>query len=432
MSEQMNVIAKLNIEQVGYGVDPALTCSSESLTFTSTSPLLAQAESVFPGSFKDLMSVKHTPVKLKKGGRKNTLGKKRDLSDIPVDSSMSVDERQDTVVADIKKRLRRYRFTLNNYTQEEEELLCQFAKLPKVRYLCYGYEIAPTTGTPHLQGFIQFNEGVTIKWIKEKSAVSRACFLSADCSVEANVAYCKKDGRGFIEYGQKTQQGCRTDLSSIRDEIISGKISSIEVVKKDKGVKYYSKYKASWDACDQLALRNQTIFREKPVSKWIWGPTGSGKSESVFSFCEKNGYLTASDVHIWAPEEFQDRYIGQPVVIIDEFRGGIKYELLLRMTDRYICTLKRKGKTDIYFAPKYIFITSSMHPEDVYDSQKEMDSLDQLYRRFEIIFMGKPGDKEEDFRHKKDRYHEYQEKKQVDAFIRASNLANCSQLSTHN
>lgn len=43
-------------------------------------------------------------------------------------------------------------FTVPNYTQKEVDVLQRMGKDECV-YMCFGKEIAPTTGTPHLQGF---------------------------------------------------------------------------------------------------------------------------------------------------------------------------------------------------------------------------------------------------------------------------------------
>jgi len=59
---------------------------------------------------------------------------------------------------------RHYCFTLNNPTPEERNAL---ASLECV-YIVYGNEIAPTTGTPHLQGFVIFEHGHRITALKHE------------------------------------------------------------------------------------------------------------------------------------------------------------------------------------------------------------------------------------------------------------------------
>ena len=52
------------------------------------------------------------------------------------------------------ERSRAYVFTLNNYTEEDEKYL---QEVLQCRYIIYGRETAPETGTPHLQGYVYFN-----------------------------------------------------------------------------------------------------------------------------------------------------------------------------------------------------------------------------------------------------------------------------------
>lgn len=60
-------------------------------------------------------------------------------------------------------------------------------------FLIYGNEVAPTTGTPHLQGFVEFD------YRRRGSAVLK--FLCAShveatrSSVQSNVLYCAKEGK---------------------------------------------------------------------------------------------------------------------------------------------------------------------------------------------------------------------------------------------
>lgn len=49
-----------------------------------------------------------------------------------------------------RNRLKRVCFTLNNYTEEDEQRIQ--AGVEFYRYAVYGRELAPTTGTRHLQG----------------------------------------------------------------------------------------------------------------------------------------------------------------------------------------------------------------------------------------------------------------------------------------
>lgn len=79
-------------------------------------------------------------------------------------------------------------FTFNNYTDEDIKILS--SSNSSISSYIFGEEVAPTTGTKHLQGYIQFKTKVRpmgmfndkIHW--EKARGSR----------EANINYCGKDG----------------------------------------------------------------------------------------------------------------------------------------------------------------------------------------------------------------------------------------------
>ena len=47
-------------------------------------------------------------------------------------------------------------WTLNNYSEEEVQNIQDSVKNEKlgIKFLIFGKEVAPTTGTPHLQGYL--------------------------------------------------------------------------------------------------------------------------------------------------------------------------------------------------------------------------------------------------------------------------------------
>lgn len=110
-------------------------------------------------------------------------------------------------------RSRNWAFTLNNYTPAD---LARLADIPDwVSYVIFGKEVSPTTGTPHLQGFVQFagRERLT----KVKSFVGEAhCTVAR--RVVAAIAYCRKDG-DVTEHGEfdgRSGQGNRADLEDFK------------------------------------------------------------------------------------------------------------------------------------------------------------------------------------------------------------------------
>lgn len=107
---------------------------------------------------------------------------------------------------------RAYCFTWNNYTAQVEDRLRDIGGSPVCSYLLYGRELAPTTGTAHLQGYIVFSS-------RRRFAVVAAQLAGAHVqvargSVLQNQDYCKKD-EDYVEYGAVPDdlgQGKRTDI----------------------------------------------------------------------------------------------------------------------------------------------------------------------------------------------------------------------------
>lgn len=112
---------------------------------------------------------------------------------------------------------RAFCFTWNNPPEEPV--------FPESRYLVYGKEIAPTTGTPHLQGLILFPSA------RRLSTVIKAlpgCHVEIAHDLKASIVYCKK-GNDFVEVGTPPSQGARNDFSDAR-EILAGKRSYAQAI----------------------------------------------------------------------------------------------------------------------------------------------------------------------------------------------------------
>lgn len=128
-------------------------------------------------------------------------------------------------------------FTLNNYNQEMEDKLKSLYDKKVVKYLVYGREVAPTTNTPHLQGFIQFISKIRLNSIKKQVDI-KEIYLDKCKNVKASISYCKKDGQ-VVEYGTMTIQGQRFDIENVYLMIKEGK-TDLEI--QEQYPKEYAKY----------------------------------------------------------------------------------------------------------------------------------------------------------------------------------------------
>jgi len=73
----------------------------------------------------------------------------------------------------VTNKVRRWCFTLNNYNDDDiTKLRSAFSDAEQTRYAVFGYEIAPHTNTPHLQGFVYFKkEQVFTTWLKYRAGL---------------------------------------------------------------------------------------------------------------------------------------------------------------------------------------------------------------------------------------------------------------------
>lgn len=277
-------------------------------------------------------------------------------------------------------RARNFVFTVNNYEQPDIHFYREiFFQERQLQFLCFGREIAPTTGTRHMQGYFQCRSPVSssalLHWIRSRDG--RVDFLAiAKGSGKQNVDYCSKesdDDRPFFSIGtmRGDGQGRRTDLDLVVDCVNEGKsfteiaeLHGTAVIKYGGGIQRLQ------------ALR--TPKRCEPTEiYWYWGPTGSGKSRAAW---EEFPEAYSKD----PSNKWWDGYTGQDCVILDDYRPSkeIPFNQLLRLGDRYPLTVECKGAF-INFAPKVLIITTPKDPRATFESLEWIgpEQLDQLERR---------------------------------------------------
>jgi hypothetical protein len=112
---------------------------------------------------------------------------------------------------------KRWVFTLNNYSGADEQLLEQLSNSNDVVTLIYGREVAPGTGTNHLQGMIIFATRKRLRQIRNYPPFQRAHLEVMRSTPQRAREYCIKDG-DYVEFGEpvrENQQGRRNDIHQI-------------------------------------------------------------------------------------------------------------------------------------------------------------------------------------------------------------------------
>jgi [ribosomal protein S5]-alanine N-acetyltransferase len=103
-------------------------------------------------------------------------------------------------------------FTLNNYTEDELNGLKRLENEERICYLVCGYE-SGESGTPHLQGFVQFERKISLAGIIKLFGSNRLHLEIRRGTPEQAAEYCKKEN-DYFEFGSiRTHgQGHRSDL----------------------------------------------------------------------------------------------------------------------------------------------------------------------------------------------------------------------------
>lgn len=244
-----------------------------------------------------------------------------------------------------------------------------------IRYVCWGEEVCPTTGKKHLQGYVEFHEGVSRKRAQTLLALPGCWFGARRGTQQQAVEYSKKEGV-VTEHGSPGAQGKRTDLDSVRDHLALG--GGLRDVLLDGASYQGARYAQLWLS----ALEAKRPVDTRPEVWWYWGPTGSGKSRAAATAAaERDG--GPDDVYWHAGGKWWDGYDGHGVAILDDFRQeDMKFNKLLKLLDYNPLRLEVKGGYR-QFRATLVIITMPCHPDGCYAETGE--DVGQLIRRIDVI-----------------------------------------------
>lgn len=266
------------------------------------------------------------------------------------------------------QRYRLWCFTLNNYRDTDINLLLENKSFD---YIGFGKEIAPLTGTPHLQGFIYVKNKISLSALKK--IIARAHFINCKGNAGENITYTSKDGE-FFERGERPAQGTRNDIADVRLELNNNSCMRNIVNNCDNNLQNIRIAEKWLSYCEPS--RNF-----KPTVEWYWGPTGTGKSHKAFME-NPDAWVSNETLQWW------DGYDNHETIILDDFRSHhCTFSYLLRILDKYSLRVAVKGGFRQLRAKK-IIITSCLAPETIYQGRTNED-VTQLLRRIDtIIFFG--------------------------------------------
>lgn len=279
-------------------------------------------------------------------------------------------------------------FTYNNYTAQGEEELKGWLAL-HAKYAVYGHEIAPSTGTPHLQGYISLRKKMRMTTLQGKMREINVnlSLQVAKASANENRVYCTKaDKDNFFECGDINHcSSVRSDLREVTEQIAAGKrLYEIYESNRTCFIQYHSGIKSA------VALEEKILcpkVRNDLTVSVFYGEAGTGKSHRAVEICNagKLDYFFCNSPQggvVW-----WDGYDREPAVIIDDFKGWIKPHDLWRILDKWELRLPTKGSIRYAFYT-HVFITSNYPPLSWYSDEVVFDRQALLRRLHNIHLYG--------------------------------------------
>lgn len=296
----------------------------------------------------------------------------------------------DTKMDIVKKnpKVKTWTFTLNNYTNNDIQLIKDWEK----NYLIFGKEVGES-GTPHLQGVITFKKANRLSALKK---LHNRIHWEPCKERNAAINYCMKEMDYEIQ--DNNNQGERTDLAHCKQMIDNGK-DMYDIAQEHFGdfVRYYK----SFDRYRILKRKREMMdapHQEKEVI-WMYGPSGVGKSYKWHNELKGTSFYKCA-VNNSGKLSFED-YDSEETLLIDEYRGQFPLWQLLEITGPYVIKLPGRNVSPVSSFNKVI-ILSCKNPLEVYENVKD-ENLFQLIRRCtRIILKDENGefDKKDEMVHK--------------------------------
>jgi len=256
-------------------------------------------------------------------------------------------------------------------------------------YAGWRHHMAPTTGQLHTHVLVHFkspmrfatlaNRGyANLKYVANNDRRENCHnYMQTDLHSDGTPKGVMSPEMEEIGTWSPTGQGKRTDLTKAVETLKQHGVMRVAVEHPEAYVRYNRGLNALVRATEELEMR-ETMY-----VTWMFGTPGGGKTWSVFELegMDRVFRLPDPDPKVWFGS-----YTGQPVLLIDDCIGQIRYKALLKYLDIYPLEVEVKGDFQRAKWTK-VYICDTNEPKIMYPN----DYDDQLERRIHcmIEFVGK-------------------------------------------
>lgn len=287
------------------------------------------------------------------------------------------------------KQGKRFCFTFNNYTEEEEKKLIE--ELEKnAKYAVFGHEEGEQ-GTKHLQGFVvweKMRRPAALKKINEKIHWENTHGTSKQAS-----DYCKKDGKDIYEKGEvpldvnernkKNGEANKVKWDNIYKLAQEGKFDEIPR-------NIYIRHLNNLHKIHDMSLKDKSLdeFTNKDLKDhflWLWGSTGTGKSTNARRIAKK--IESDREPYLKGLNKWWNGYKCQRVTIIEEANPKACEHLahfFKQWADKWSFPAEIKCSAFDSIRPEYIIVTSNYSIRECFPAEQDYEPLERRFTEIEL------------------------------------------------
>lgn len=281
------------------------------------------------------------------------------------------------------------------------QILSGLCETGQAKWVIFGEEVCPTTGRPHLQGYVKFAKRQ--RFTQVTKIIETAHWAVADKSDELNYIYCSKTGTGkfanpdgvsniekgkFHEFGTRPEFGNAGEREQKRwhaahDHALNGEWDAVD---KQIMVSFYRNLRAIHE--DFRPASEVAGYHGRDLKKhffWLYGPPGSGKTSGVYKEAAKLGRPVYQKAH----NKWWDHYTENSVVLFDDVNKTETWlgDFIKLWCQEYPFQAETKGGMTT-IRPEYVYFTSNYRPDQIWSDDDML--LASIRRRVRQVHVPPP------------------------------------------
>lgn len=271
-------------------------------------------------------------------------------------------------------------FTLNNDTADEHIVLEGLFGNPLTTVFASVGKEWGDSGTPHLQGFVQWKNPQTLHFLKRPLPRIHAEIKARRSTIVQAVKYTQKDGT-YVTWGTHppdcaTQLGRRRSPDTDEADLACAKDGRIDDVSCSGQLRY-------WFALKDMARKS--IFATDELRElnniWVWGFPGCGKSHwARHAASEWNGVFVKNSHDTW-----WTLYRGEECIIFDDVDRSSDTRELKVIADKYPATVRVHGG-HICIRPRCVIVTSNYPISMIARTTTLTEALERRFHEIRMVF----------------------------------------------